>query len=272
MIQNRYRTVFISDIHLGSKRSKTKALHQFLQHIETETLVLLGDVVDVWAMKKRWYWPQQHTNTIRRLLTFAKKGTRVIYIPGNHDDLFREYDGLQFGEIEIKNELIHQTVDGRKIWLIHGDQFDIFMRPSYRFLTFFGDFIYRFLLSLNRLNNRLRKWRGKPYWSLSEYLKTRTDGFLKIIARFEHNLSMAAKQKGYDGIICGHIHHAAVKNLNSVQYFNTGDWVESCTALAEDYSGAIELIRWNDAQEKLPAQKKEAESTPKNNHLWLNLF
>ncbi len=271
-MKNRYRTLFISDIHLGSKRSKTRALHQFLQNAETDTLVLLGDIIDIWSMKKRWHWPQQHTNIIRRLLTFAKKGTRVIYIPGNHDAIFREYDGLRFGEIEIKNEYQHQTADSRKIWVIHGDEFDLFMRPSYRHLANLGDTVYRLMLAINQLNNHLRKWQGKAYWSLSEFLKTRTDGFLKIIGRYEQNLSFAAKQKGYDGIICGHIHHAAIKKINSVQYYNTGDWVESCTAIAEDYSGALELIRWQEeskTDETLPDFPKKK---TKKNYSWLNLF
>lgn len=239
------RTVFISDVHLGNKRSNASLLLDFLYSIETDTLVLAGDIIDIWSMKRKWYWTQEHSNVIRKFLSFAKFGTRVIYIPGNHDDIFRQYAGLQFGDIEIKYEHVHQMADGRRIWVIHGDEFDVYMHPSYRIFAFLGDYIYRFLIFLNRLNNQFRSLSGKEYWSLSHYLKTQTNGFFKVITRYENSLANAAVSHSYDGIICGHIHHGAIKQMGSFSYYNSGDWVDSFTALTEDFSGNIRLLHWS---------------------------
>ncbi|MBD3754958.1 MAG: UDP-2,3-diacylglucosamine diphosphatase [Gammaproteobacteria bacterium] len=242
----RYRTLWISDLHLGSKGCKADFVSHFLKQHDCETLILVGDIIDGWRMRKRVYWPQAHTNVIRRILTRAKRGTKVIYITGNHDDMLRRYSGVQFGNIDLVDEYVHTTADGRKLWCIHGDQFDAVVQ-CHRWIALFGDFLYETMLHLNRWFNQVRHRFGFGYWSLSAYLKNRVKRAVNFISDFEEAVAKEASHKGMDGVICGHIHQAEIREIgdkNTVTYYNCGDWVESCTALAEDFDGRIHLIHW----------------------------
>ncbi|WP_178861960.1 UDP-2,3-diacylglucosamine diphosphatase [Thiomicrorhabdus cannonii] len=242
----RYRTLWISDLHLGSKGCKADFVSHFLKQHDCETLILVGDIIDGWRMRKRTYWPQAHTNVIRRILTRAKRGTKVIYITGNHDDMLRRYSGVQFGNIHLLDEYVHTTADGRKLWCIHGDQFDGVVQ-CHRWMALFGDFLYETMLHVNRWYNQLRHRLGFGYWSLSAYLKNRVKRAVNFISDFEEAVAKEAKHKGMDGVVCGHIHHAEIREIGGEQpisYYNCGDWVESCTALAEDFDGKIQLIHW----------------------------
>lgn len=242
----RYRTLWISDLHLGSKGCKADFVSQFLKMHDCDTLILVGDIIDGWRMRKRAYWPQAHTNVIRRILTRAKRGTKVIYITGNHDDMLRRYSGVQFGNIDLVDEYIHTTADGRKLWCIHGDQFDGVIQ-CHRWIAFFGDFLYETMLHVNRWYNQLRHRLGFGYWSLSAYLKNRVKRAVNFISDFEEAVAKETRHKGMDGVVCGHIHQAEIREIGTEQaitYYNCGDWVESCTALAEDFDGSIQLIHW----------------------------
>lgn len=242
--QKRYRTIWISDTHLGSKGCKAEFLADFLKQHDCEKLILVGDIIDGWRIKKKAHWPQEHTNVIRRILTRAKRGTEVIYITGNHDDMLRRYSGINFGNIHLVDEHVHTTADGKKLWCIHGDQFDGVIQ-CHRWLAFVGDFLYETVLTWNRWFNHARARLGFGYWSLSAYLKGRVKRAVNFISEFEQALTKAAKQKQMDGVVCGHIHHAEIREMDSgIQYLNSGDWVESCTALAEDFDGKIQLIQW----------------------------
>ncbi|MDG6778972.1 UDP-2,3-diacylglucosamine diphosphatase [Thiomicrorhabdus sp. zzn3] len=240
----RYRTIWISDTHLGSRGCKADYLSEFLKHHDCETLIMVGDIIDGWRMRKKVFWPQAHTNVIRRILTRAKRGTKVIYITGNHDDMLRRYSGIQFGNIDLVDEYIHITANGRKLWCIHGDQFDGVIQ-CHRWIAFFGDFLYETMLHVNRWFNQLRHRLGFGYWSLSAYLKGRVKRAVNFISQFEEAVAKEAEHKQMDGVICGHIHHAEIRRISEqVTYYNCGDWVESCTALVEDFNGNIEQICW----------------------------
>ena len=241
----KYRSIFISDIHLGSKGCKADALCDFLKHNTCETLYLVGDIIDGWRMKKKWYWPQSHTNVIRRILTAAKRDTKVIYIIGNHDEFLRAFlrFKISFGAIQISNKTVHHGVDGKRYFVCHGDMFDGLMRPNRKWIMFVGDNLYTLLLRINTDLNRLRRLIGLPYWSLSKALKTRTKKAMNFINSFEEEVAGYCKRKGYDGAICGHIHVAEIRDINGITYMNDGDWVESCTALVEHHSGGWELIK-----------------------------
>ncbi|WP_373020009.1 UDP-2,3-diacylglucosamine diphosphatase [Thiomicrorhabdus sp.] len=240
----RYRTIWISDTHLGSKGCKANFLSEFLKQNDCDTLIMVGDIIDGWKMSKRVFWPQEHTNVIRRILTRAKRGTKVIYITGNHDDMLRRYSGIQFGNIDLLDEYVHTTADGRKIWCIHGDQFDGVVQ-CHRWIALFGDFLYESMLHVNRWFNQARHRLGFGYWSLSAYLKARVKRAVNFISDFENAVAKEAQHKNMDGVICGHIHHAEIRQISpEITYYNCGDWVESCTALVEDFEGNITLINW----------------------------
>lgn len=243
------RTLWISDTHLGSKGAKAEELSAFLKTYECETLILVGDIIDGWRLKKRIFWPQAHTNVIRRILTRAKRGTQVIYITGNHDDMLRRYSGIDFGNIHLVDEYTHTTADGQKIWCIHGDQFDGVIQ-CHRWLALIGDHAYETSLVLNRLYNKIRLRFGMDYWSMSAYLKHKVKRAVNFISDFENAVAKKAAQKNMDGVVCGHIHHAEIRTISygehTVVYHNSGDWVESCTALIEDFNGNIQLIRWEE--------------------------
>ncbi len=218
-------------------------LLDFLRHNESATLYLVGDVFDGWALARSWHWAQNHNDVIQKLLRKARKGTRVIYLPGNHDEFARDYVGLHFGDIAIEAETIHVTADGRRLVILHGDNFDGMIRHA-RWLSLLGAKVYRGLLQLNRLVNFARRLLGLPYWSLAGYLKHKTKRAIQFIADFEEAMVNVARTHSADGVVCGHIHHAEIREINGLLYANCGDWVESCTALVEHFDGRLELIQW----------------------------
>ncbi|SMF47140.1 UDP-2,3-diacylglucosamine pyrophosphatase LpxH [Alteromonadaceae bacterium Bs31] len=242
------RTVWISDVHLGFKDCKADYLYTFLDSISCETLYLVGDIVDLWSLKKRVYWPQEHYHLLLKLYELAEKGTRVIYIPGNHDDPMRRFDGQTFGPIEIMHEHVFESANGKRLWILHGDAMDAYMQ--FDWLTkMTGDIAYCFLLWLNRWGNRLRKLAGRPYFSLAGQIKSNVHGARSAIERYKKQCIEEARRQGYDGVVCGHIHSADLDIHDGFTYANTGDWVESCTALIEDYSGKLNLLHFVDKVE-----------------------
>lgn len=237
------RTVWVSDIHLGTAGCQADLLCDFLHSIECETLYLVGDIVDGWRLRKGWYWPDQHNEVIRRVLKMAHRGTRVIYIPGNHDEMFRDYAGLSFGGVEVQLEAIHTTADGRNLLVTHGDAFDGIVLYA-RWLAFLGDQAYTLLLRANIILNAIRRRLNMPYWSLSSYLKMRVKNAVQFIGKYEEVVAREAAQRGVEGVVCGHIHSAEIREFGSITYYNDGDWVESCTALTEAKDGTMSIINW----------------------------
>lgn len=235
------RSVFLSDIHLGYHDCKAEALLDFLKRLQCEHLYLIGDIVDIWNMRRSWFWPEAHNTVIQKILRMARHGTKVTFIPGNHDALFRQYVGLQFGGIEIVQDADITLADGRRAWLTHGDQFDTAVKCG-TLLRHLGHHGYDFLLWLNRRWNTVRRMRGLPYWSLADAVKHRITTARTYIERYEHIVAEEAADRGVDVVICGHIHRPVVKELAGVVYANDGDWVENCTALVEEYDGTLELI------------------------------
>ena len=244
--KRKYRSIWLSDIHLGSRGCNADFLLHFLNSVECETLFLVGDIIDLWSMRRKgFYWPQKHNNVIRSILGKAKKSTKVIYIPGNHDEDFREFDGTVFGNVEIHNRYIHTTSDDKRLLMLHGDEFDSVVRCS-RLVGYLGDAAYDFLLGMNRFVNYFRRKLGFPYWSISAYLKNKVKNAVNVISRFEQAVAYEAKRSNVDGLVCGHIHHAEIRNIGGVLYCNDGDWVESCTAMVEHDDGKLEILHWSD--------------------------
>jgi UDP-2,3-diacylglucosamine pyrophosphatase LpxH len=248
------RTVFISDVHLGSRGCRADLLHEFLKSVEVETLFLVGDIVDMWALRKNFYWPQEHNNVMRTILGKAKNGTRVVYVPGNHDEDIREFCGSAFGNLEIHREYVHTTAEGKRFLVLHGDEFDTVVKCS-PWLAKLGASVYDFLLSLNRHVNAFRRLFNMPYWSLSSYLKHKAKTAVQYIASFEQAVAHAARKRGVDGVVCGHIHRAEITDIDGVQYCNDGDWVESCTALVEDMNGRLSIWNWPQMREQVRSQE-----------------
>jgi UDP-2,3-diacylglucosamine pyrophosphatase LpxH len=249
----RYRTIFLSDLHLGSTGCQAKELSAFLKSVRCETLYLVGDVIDMWRLKSKWYWPGKHNRVIGRILKMARKGTRVVYIPGNHDEGARQYAGLSFGGVEVLLDDEHVTADGRRLYISHGDQFDMVVKHA-KALSMLGSAGYELLLRLNRHYNRVRKLFGLNYWSLSQFLKLKVKSACTYISKFEDALTDEAKRKGFDGVVCGHIHKAEIRpdaRHDGMMYYNCGDWVESCTALVEDFDGSIRLLDGKAVVERL---------------------
>lgn len=242
-MQLHFRTIWISDTHLGGKNLNSKQLYDFLLKTESDYLYLVGDIIDFWQLKKKWFWPEINDRIVKLILKKAGNGTRVFYIPGNHDGLLRKYTGMNFSGIRICNEIVHETVDGGRFLTLHGDSFDCVVQKS-RWLANLGSGLYEFLLNLNRVYNKYRKVRGKEYFSISTSLKHRCKKVVNYIGSYEEVLAEEVKNNGVDGIICGHIHDASVKTVKSFLYCNSGDWVESCTALAENHNGSLGLIQW----------------------------
>jgi len=243
----RYRSVFISDVHLGTRGCQADLLLDFIREIECETLYLVGDIVDGWKMKSGWYWPQSHNDVVQKILRLARKGVSVIYVPGNHDDRIRDFCGVHFGGVVVARDAIHETADGKRYLVIHGDEFDGVVQHA-RWLAFLGDWAYRALLASNTLINRARRRLGFGYWSFSAFLKTRVKNALQFIENFEQAVAEEARRRGVDGVICGHIHKAERRMIGEVDYINDGDWVESCTALVEHPDGRLEILEWAKAQ------------------------
>lgn len=239
----RFRTIWISDVHLGTRGCKAEFLLDFLRDCESDYLYLVGDIVDGWRLKRSWYWRQEHNDVLQKLLRKARKGTRVIYIPGNHDEAGREYCGLQFGGVHVEREAIHETADGRKLLVIHGDEFDAVVRYA-KWLAVLGDKAYIALLNLNHWFNLARRQLGFPYWSLSAWLKHKVKNAVEYVSSFETAIAEEARRRGVDGVVCGHIHCAQMREIAGVLYCNDGDWVESCTALVEHFDGRLEILCW----------------------------
>ncbi|MBL6642309.1 MAG: UDP-2,3-diacylglucosamine diphosphatase [PS1 clade bacterium] len=240
-----YKTIFISDIHLGSKACQAELLLDFLKHNDSEKLYLVGDIVDGWRLKRKWYWPQSHNDVVQKILRKARKGTEIIYVPGNHDEGLRRYIGTHFGGIEVRPTDIYEAVNGDKYLVLHGDSFDNVMLYA-RWLAGIGDHAYDLVLRLNTVFNGLRRLMGLRYWSLSSYLKIKVKNAVQFISEFERVLVQEAQKAGVQGVICGHIHHAEMKQYGDVIYMNDGDWVESCTALVEHFDGTWEIVFWAD--------------------------
>ncbi|ALV28178.1 UDP-2,3-diacylglucosamine diphosphatase [Pannonibacter sp. Q-1] len=238
-----YRALFISDVHLGTRGCQADLLLDFLKYNDAETVYLVGDIVDGWRLKRSWYWPQAHNDVIQKILRKARKGARIFYIPGNHDEFLRDFLGTHFGGVEVADSVVHTAADGREYLVIHGDQFDVVIRHA-KWLAFFGDKAYVTALALNTGFNLVRRRLGLTYWSLSAWAKLKVKNAVNFIGRFEDALSDEARRKGVHGVICGHIHHAASHDIDGIHYINTGDWVESCTAVAEHHDGTFEVIRW----------------------------
>lgn len=241
-----YRSIFISDVHLGTKDCKAEQLNNFLKHNTCNTLYLVGDILDAWKIKQnKWRWKQSHTNVVRRILGHAKRDTRVVYVLGNHDEFLRPFlqYNLNFGMVEMTNQIEHIGADGRHYLVVHGDLFDGITRLA-PWISMLGDRAYDFVLAVNSRFNWIRHRLGIGYWSLSLYLKQRVKKAVDFIFQFERNLAAYCKKRGFDGVICGHIHHAEIKDIDGVVYMNDGDWVESCTALVEHHDGRWEIITW----------------------------
>ncbi|MGF1607711.1 MAG: UDP-2,3-diacylglucosamine diphosphatase [Rhodothalassiaceae bacterium] len=240
-----YRTIFISDVHLGTKGCRADYLLDFLRHADSDRLYLVGDIVDGWKLKKSWYWAPEHNDIIRKILKRASKGVDVIYVPGNHDEVLRDYIGHDLAGVRLVRDHIHETADGRRYWVLHGDEFDGVVLHA-RWLAFLGDIAYRFLISANTTFNWLRRKFGYGYWSLSAYLKYKTKKAVQFMSEFEESVASEAAKRDVDGVICGHIHHAERRRIGEIDYINDGDWVESCTALVEHTDGRLEILYWAD--------------------------
>ncbi len=238
-----FRALFISDVHLGARGCQAELLLDFLRYHDADTIYLVGDIVDGWRLRSSWYWPQAHNDVVQKLLRKARKGARTIYVPGNHDEFLREYYGTHFGGIEVAERYIHAGADGRRYLVIHGDHFDLVVTQA-RWLAHLGDYAYTAAIAINRVFNSLRRRFGFGYWSLSQWAKHKVKNAVNYIGEFEKTLVIEARRNAADGVICGHIHHAAIHNEFGVTYINCGDWVESCTAIAEHPDGLFEIITW----------------------------
>lgn len=250
-----HRAIFISDTHLGTRGCKAQHLLDFLRHHESDDLYLVGDVIDGWALRSGFYWPQSHNDVVQKVLRRARKGARVVYIPGNHDEFARQFVGLDFGGIAIRAEAEHRLLDGRRLWIVHGDFADGVIQHA-RWLAYVGDALYDLALWLNRHVNAVRARLGMPYWSLSQYLKHKVKNAVSFICDFEQVLAREARRRGYDGVVCGHIHRAEIREVDGLLYCNDGDWVESLTALVESRDGELRIVHW-------PIVLKPGEAVPR---------
>jgi UDP-2,3-diacylglucosamine pyrophosphatase LpxH len=249
------RTAFISDIHLGSRDCRAELVLDFLRRVQSDQLILVGDVIDVWSLRRSFYWPQSHSDVLRTILGKTKHGTRVIFVPGNHDEQFRQVCGTHFGNLEVQREYVHETADGRRLLVMHGDEFDGAVQCN-RWLLALGNGLYDLILGMNRSLNAMRHRLGYGYWSLAGYLKSRTGTAMDYVRRFEQAAAHAARRRGLDGIVCGHIHRPQMSEIDGVLYCNDGDWVDSCSALIEDRSGELELWHWTRADGELPVGQR----------------
>ena len=239
----RFQALFISDVHLGTKGCQAERLLDFLRHHEADVIYLVGDIVDSWQLKYRWHWPQSHNDVVQKLLRKGRKGARIIYIAGNHDEFLRSFQGTHFGGVEVTETAVHEACDGKRYLIIHGDHFDMVVKHA-RWLAYLGDHAYENALRLNRLFNAARRLLGFPYWSLSQWLKLKVKNAVNYIGEYERTLVAEAQRHAVDGVICGHIHHAAIRDDFGTRYINCGDWVESCTAVVEHFDGRFEVITW----------------------------
>ncbi len=255
--ERHFRAIFISDIHLGTPGCQAEALLEFLRTHSSDTLYLVGDIIDGWQLRRRWYWPQAHNDVVQKLLRRARKGCRVVFVPGNHDEFARGFIGHSFGGIEVVKETVHTTAKGLKLWVIHGDHFDGVIQLA-KWLAYLGDNLYELTLKLNRYLNHLRAKFGLPYWSLSAYLKLKVKKAVNFISDFEIAVASQAAKHGFQGVVCGHIHHAEIREINGILYCNDGDWVESLTAMVEHMDGRLEILSFDEVNQMRLSSHKEA--------------
>jgi UDP-2,3-diacylglucosamine pyrophosphatase LpxH len=256
-----FRAIFVSDLHLGARSSQAEAFIDFLRHHDAGTIYLVGDIVDFWSMKRSPSWQQSHNDVLQKLLRKARKGARIVFIPGNHDEAVRGYCGMTFGAIEIRHNAVHVTADGRRFLVIHGDEFDVSARYS-KWFRMLGDRSYEFAQWCDGPLNRVRRWLGRDRWSLLTFLKLNMKSAVRFIDQFERAVAAEAKRRYLDGVICGHVHHLADRTIDGVRYLNCGDWMESCTAIAEDNEGQLHLIRWRHAPSDGAARDTRAVPLP----------
>jgi UDP-2,3-diacylglucosamine pyrophosphatase LpxH len=256
--RRKFRTIWISDVHLGTRGCNARLLIDFLDNADSETMYLVGDIIDGWRLKKKFYWPAAHNDIVWRILKRAKRGTRIVYIPGNHDEMFRQFTGLNFGGVEIRRAAFHDTADGRRLLVLHGDEFDAVML-AHRWLAFLGDAAYTALIALNRWVNAARRRFDLPYWSLSKIAKHKVKNAVEFISRYEEVVARAAAQRGVHGVVCGHIHTAEFRLFDGIEYWNDGDWVEGCNALVEHFDGRMEILHWPDEIARREAAQEGAE-------------
>jgi UDP-2,3-diacylglucosamine pyrophosphatase LpxH len=252
-----FRAIFISDLHLGTPGCQAEALLEFLKTHTCDTLYLVGDIIDGWQLRRKWYWPQAHNDVVQKLLRKARKGCRVVYVPGNHDEFARDFLNHSFGGVEVVEHAVHTTADGKKLWVIHGDYFDGVIQFA-KWLAYVGDTLYDWALKANRHLNYMRGRMGLPYWSLSAYLKLKVKKAVNFISDFEVAVASEAKKLGYDGVVCGHIHHAEIRNIDGVLYCNDGDWVESLSTMVEHHDGRLEILTFDPYSENKIAIKTTA--------------
>jgi UDP-2,3-diacylglucosamine pyrophosphatase LpxH len=256
---NAYRTIWISDLHLGSTQCQADVLLDFLKYNESEKLYLVGDIIDFWALSKKMYWPRDHNTIIQKVLRKARHGTQIIYVPGNHDENVRDYDSYIFGDITVKNSDIHTTLLGKRLLIVHGDEYDTIAK-YHKWLAKLGSESYDLLLEFNRYLRIIRRWLGvQSHFSLSAYLKFKVKNAVQFISDYEQSIVNTLKDDGLDGVVCGHIHHAEIKEIEGFLYINTGDFVESCTAIVEHTNGTLELIRWLRSEQSLPYETMDAQ-------------
>jgi UDP-2,3-diacylglucosamine pyrophosphatase LpxH len=241
--QRTFRAIFISDVHLGTRGCRAEQLLDFLRWHDADTIYLVGDIIDGWQLRHGWHWPQAHNDVVQKLLRKGRKGSRLVYVPGNHDDFLRGYFGRHFGGVEVAPQVVHVGADGRRYIVMHGDQFDLVVKNA-RWLAFLGDHAYTFALALNTALNWVRRRFGLPYWSISKWAKARVKEAVNYIGEFEKTLSIEADRHRTDGVICGHIHHAVIRKISDTWYVNCGDWVESCSAAVEHFNGEFEILTW----------------------------
>ncbi len=256
----RFRAIWISDVHLGTRGCQAELLLDFLKHTESDYLYLVGDIIDGWRMKRAWYWHQTHNDVIQKILRKARKGTRVVYVPGNHDEVFRDFTNHRFGRVAVLYETTHVTADGRRLLVLHGDRFDGIVKYA-KWLAFVGDGAYNVALEINLWFNLIRRKLGFSYWSLSAYLKHRVKNAVEYISHYEHAVVAEARKRGADGVVCGHIHTAEIRTIDGILYCNDGDWVESCTALVEHPDARLEILNWAKMRGFNPIERKPCESS-----------
>jgi UDP-2,3-diacylglucosamine pyrophosphatase LpxH len=255
---SRFRTIWISDTHLGTVGCQADRLLDFLRRTESTYLYLVGDIIDGWQLRRRWYWHQTHNDVVQKVLRKARKGTEVIYVPGNHDEAVRHFIDVEFGGIAIRRQAVHRMANGQRLLVIHGDLFDGVVQHA-RWLAYLGDRLYTLTLKLNHYFNDLRARLGLPYWSLAQFLKHRVKNAVSYIGAFEEALAAEAKAQSCDGVVCGHIHKAEIRHIDGVLYCNCGDWVESLTALVETEAGELQILRWHEViPSDLPDDQEEA--------------
>jgi len=255
------RTLFLSDLHLGTRGCQAQAVLDFLKVYEADEIYLVGDIVDGWRLRQAWHWPQAHNDVVQKLLRKVRKGTRVVYIPGNHDEFLRDYVGSTFGGVEVLEEAIHTCADGRKMLVLHGDKFDTVVR-NVRWLALLGDHAYDFAIWLNGHIARIRRVMGLPYWSFSQWSKDKVKRAVSFVTAFEEAVVRDARQQEVELVLCGHIHKAIIKQFDEITYINSGDWVESCTAILEHHDGRIEICHWHQSREEEQRQANLPQREP----------